>query len=358
VRFRTGVAVLALVSVLLGAASSQAAGARSTAAHRILFGLGTEANGDRTGTLAKSAPLGMLSSWYNGPSDLSWMSGWETSEVPRDYAAGYDMHLIVWSGEARTTFSTPFGTACGKAYPVSQEFLADIERLARIFRPADGRTLYVTLFTELQTYACNGNEWSGSPQTTAYYEALKSQYTAAMGIFHRLAPGSKVSLGWGGWQARWNGPATGAGKSLFKHFAGVMHASDFESFQMLGSATDTTDILAMTQQLKRYGPVMLAYYRPPEGGVSVTREHLKSVLAPAFLEKLTRLRLFSMAFVSEEWFAGDPTSLGLVQDAIKGFGCRPCATPARVAGATRSGRGSAARSTLASNARPRKTSLG
>jgi hypothetical protein len=239
------------------------------------------------------------------------------------------MHLIVWSGESRTTFSTPYGTACGKAYPVSQEFLSNMERLARIFRPADGRTLYVTLFTELQTYACSGNEWSGSPQTTAYYEALKAQYTAAMGIFHRLAPGSLVSLGWGGWQARWNGPSTGAGRSLFKHFAGVLRASDFESFQMMNSETDTTDILAMTKQLKRYGPVMLAYYRPPEGGASVTREHLKSVLAPAFLERLSGLGLFSMAFMNEEWFAGDPTSLGIVKEAIKGFGCRPCAKPAR-----------------------------
>jgi hypothetical protein len=270
----------------------------------------------------------MLSSWYNGPSDLSWMSGWETGEVPHDYAAGYDMHLIVWSGEERSTFRTAFGTACGKPYPVSQAFLADMERLARIFRPTSGRTLYVTLFTELQTYACDGNEWSGSPQTTAYYEALKSQYTAAMGIFHRLAPGSRVSLGWGGWQARWDGRATGAGKSLFKHFAGVMHASDFESFQMMKSATDTADISAMTRALHRYGPVMLAYYEPPEG-ISATREHLKAVLAPSFLEQEIGLGLFAMAFTSESWFGHDSTSLGLVQGAIRSFGCAPCSKPAR-----------------------------
>ena len=267
----------------------------------------------------------MLSSWYNGPSDLNWMSGWEKSEVPHDYTAGYDMHLIVWSGESRTTFSTPWGTACGKAYPVSQGFLGDMERLARIFRPPSGRKLFVTMFTELQTYACSGNEWSGSPQTTAYYEALKSQYTAAMGIFHRLAPGSQVSLGWGGWQARWNGRATGAGKSLFKHFAGVMRASDFESFQMMNSTTDTTDILAMTKQLHHYGPVMLAYYQPPEGNVSVSREHVKAVLAPAFLERLTGLGLFSMAFTKEDFFKNDPASLGAVEEAVRGFGCTLCA---------------------------------
>ena len=310
---------------LLLAASRACAVDASTAAHaRILFGLGTEANGDRSSALAHSAPLGMLTSWYNGPSDLQWMSSWETSEVPGDYAAGYEMHLVVWSGEPHTTLPTAYGIACGEPYPLSQEFLADMERLAQIFRPPAKRTLYVTLFSEFQTYACNGNEWSGNPQTTAYYEALKAQYTAALNIFHRVAPGSKVSLGWGGWQARWNGPGTGAGRSLFKHFADVMSASDFESFEVINSTTDTTDILGMTRQLKTYGPVMLAYYRPPEDGVSITRAHLKAVLAPTFLERVKAIGLFAVGFMNQEWFASDPTSLAMVRGAVRGFGCRLC----------------------------------
>ncbi len=306
------------------APSALAARAHRAVAPRMLFGLGTEADGDRSGALAKNAPLGMLSSWYNGPSDLSWMSGWETTEVPRDYAAGYEMHLIVWSGESRSTLSTPYGTACGQPYPISPQFLVNMEQLARIFKPPANRTLYVTLFSEFQTYPCNGNEWSGSPQTTAYYEALKAQYLAALKIFHRLAPGSKVSLGWGGWQARWNGPATGAGRSLFKHFADVMHASDFQSFEVINSETDTTDILGMARQLKPYGPVMLAYYRPPEGSVTVTRSHLKAVLARSFLEREAALGVFSMGFMSEQWFASDPPSLALVEGALRSFGCTLC----------------------------------
>jgi hypothetical protein len=193
-----GLVALALATgAMPGPQGARAAARRASAHPRILFGLGPEADGARRGTLAKSAPLGMLDSWYNGPSDLSWIAGWETSEVPRDYAAGYEMHLIVWSGERLTTLSTPYGQACGQRYPLSAEFLANMERLAEIFHPPAHRTLYVTLFSEFQTYACNGNEWSGSPQTTAYYEALQPQYMAAMKIFHRLAPGSKVSLGWG-----------------------------------------------------------------------------------------------------------------------------------------------------------------
>jgi hypothetical protein len=323
-------AALAFVVSLWAPAGARAAGSpvarhgRVGASARILFGLGTEADGDRSGRLAKSAPLGMLSSWYNGPSDLSWMSGWETSEIPRDYAAGYEMHLIVWSGEPRGTFSTPFGTACGQPYPLSAGFLSDMERVARIFRPPSGRTLYVTLFSEFQSYACDGNEWSGSPQTTAYYEALKVQYMAALKIFHRLAPGSQVSLGWGGWQARWNGPATGAGRSLFQHFAEVMRASDFESFEVINSTTDTSDIRAMTRALRPYGRVMLAYYRPPEGGAATTQAHLRAVLAPAFLAHMRTLGMFSMAFMNEEWFGNEPVSLALVQGAVKRFGCTLC----------------------------------
>lgn len=323
----TRAALVALAAATLGLGGIPGAGAatRRAAAHpRILFGVGTEADGDRTGALAKSAPLGMLDSWYNGPSDLKWMAGWEGTEVPRDYAAGYEMHLIVWSGEARTTFSTPYGTACGQPYALSGEFLANMERLAQIFRPPAHRTLYVTLFSEFQTYACDGNEWSGSPQTTAYYEGLKSQYLATVKIFHRLAPGSKVSLGWGGWQARWDGPSTGSGRSLFKHFADVMRESDFQSFEVINSKSDTSDILGMTKRLKRYGPVMLAYYRPPEGGAAAVREHLQAVLAPSFLKRETGLRLFAMGFMQEDWFASDPPSLALVREAVKGSGCTLC----------------------------------
>jgi len=321
----TLVRMLALALASAAMLGAQGAAAPHAAAQpRILFGVGTEASGDRAGTLAKSAPLGMLDSWYNGPSDLSWMAGWENSEVPRDYAAGYEMHLIVWSGEPRTTLSTPYGLACGQRYPLSPEFLANMERLAEIFRPPANRTLYVTLFSEFQTYACNGNEWSGSAQTTAYYRALKAQYLAALKIFHRVAPGSKVSLGWGGWQARWNGPTTGAGRSLFEHFADVMRASDFESFEVINSKTDTSDILGMTQILQRYGNVMLAYYRPPEGGASVTREHLNAVLAPEFLAKVAGLRMFAMGFMQEAWFASDPPSLARVVEAVKEFGCTLC----------------------------------
>ena len=108
----------------------------------------------------------MLSSWYNGPDDLSWMTGWRGGTVPDSYAAGYAMHLIGWTGDPERTVDTAYGPACGRAYPLSSRFVDDMKQLALIFGGAvSGPPLYVTLFTEFQTYPCVDNTWS--PDTAA-----------------------------------------------------------------------------------------------------------------------------------------------------------------------------------------------
>jgi hypothetical protein len=265
----------------------------------------------------------MLSSWYNGPADLGWMTAWKGTEVRRDYAAGYAMHLIVWSGGPHAEEATPHGPACGQAYPLSAQFLADMTRLAQTFSPPPGARLYVTLFSEFQTYACKGNEWS-DPKTTAYFQTLKDQYRAALAIFHRLAPNGAVSLGWGGWQARWDNPATGGGRSLFKHFADVMKQSDFESFEVINSASDVSDVVGMTHAPSRYGPVMLAYYRPSEGSGAAVRTHLGALLSRRVLLRLTRARLFAMGFMDDRFMRADSATFALVTEAVRHFGCRVC----------------------------------
>ena len=81
------------------------------------------------------------------------MAAWRGGEVPRAYAAGYRLHLIVYSGDPEGPVATPHGQACGRGYPLSGRFLDDMRRLARIFAgPAGGPRLYVSLFTEFQTY--------------------------------------------------------------------------------------------------------------------------------------------------------------------------------------------------------------
>src|SRR5438105_559494 len=48
---------------------------------KLLFGIGPEADAARQTELARSNPVGMLTSWYTGPKDLGWLSKWKTSEV-------------------------------------------------------------------------------------------------------------------------------------------------------------------------------------------------------------------------------------------------------------------------------------
>jgi hypothetical protein len=327
-RFR-GRLVAALVVGVLAIAAAPTLGpahparwVHAAATPRILFGLGPEADGARKGALAASAPLGMLTSWYNGPEDLAWMTGWKSSEIAHDYASGYAMQLVVWSGAPHTKIATRFGTACGEAYPISAQFLADMRTLAKTWAPPAGHKLYVTLFAEFQTYACKGNEWSAEAATTAYLRALKEQYRASLAIFHRLAPGSEVALGWGGWQTRWNSPGNGGGLSLFKHFADVMKLSDYESFQVMNSSSATSDIAGMTHALAPYGPVMLAYFRPSEDGTQASV--LQSVLSRSFLERLVQERLFSLAFMDERFMPSESPSFITVREAVKQYGCTGC----------------------------------
>ena len=79
--------------------------------------------------------------------------------------------------------------------------------------------------------------------------ALKDRYIETLAVFHQNAPNAKVSLGWGGWQTRFDDPSTGAGRSMFAYFADVMRASDFQSFQAMQTDSNAADVRAMTHVL-------------------------------------------------------------------------------------------------------------
>jgi hypothetical protein len=301
------------------ARSATSLGTRS-ARPRLLFGIGPEADVARATPLAGQAPVRMLTSWYNGPDDLAWMTGWRTSEVPRAYAAGYGLHLIVYTGDAEGPVTTPHGEACGRGYPLSVRFLDDMRRLARIFAgPASGPRLYVSMFTEFQTYPCSDNVWNANPEATAYYRALKDRYRATLAIFHQLAPNARVSLSWGGWQARWDDPATGAGRSLFRHFADVMRASDFQSFQAMATDSNTGDIRAMVRALGVYGPVMLAHYKPDNGSGAVFEADLRTILTDRYLADATRHGLFAVSFMDNTNLAASSRLHGFVRAAVRRY---------------------------------------
>jgi len=222
------------------------------------------------------------------------MTDWGDDLVPQAYAAGRTLHLVVYSDGPETALDTAYGPACGRAYPLSSRFVGDMVQLAQTFEGSG--PLYVTLFTEFQTYPCTDNTWVGSEN---YYRALKDQYLAAQAAFRLHAPNSKVSLGWGGWQTRWDSPATGGGRSLIPYFADVMQASGFQSVQAMQSDTNVEDVRTMVQVLGTYGPVMLAHYKPDNGSCTTATTDLQAMLTTSFLTEAIANGLFAWSFMDE-----------------------------------------------------------
>jgi hypothetical protein len=287
---------------------------------KLLFGIGSQAIDARSARLVQEAPVRMLTSWYNGPADLSWMTAWKSSVVPRSYAQGYALHLIVWTDVPEGRVQTQYGPACGRPYPVSSRFLDDMRQLAQTFAgPTDGPPFYVTLFTEFQTYPCTDNTWNASPAVNAYYRALQDSYLAALKVFHSYAPNARVSLGWGGWQTRWDAPATGGGRSLFRYFADAMSASDFQSFQAMGP-DNAEDVRAMVKVLGAYGPVMLAHYAPGYGSRGAAEGDLRTILDGAYLRRVAQDGLFALSFMENDYVTASEHGYGIIRKAVRRYG--------------------------------------
>ena len=295
---------------------------------RLLFGLGTQAEVARATRIAHQAPIHMLSSWYNGPSDLNWMTdAWHQSIFDSARAAGYALHLITWSDVPETTFTASTGTVCGRPYPLSDRWLGDMRQLAVTFGgPRSGPPLYVTLFTEFQTYPCIDNAWNPNAQVNAYYRALIAQYEKGVQVFHRYAPNARVSLGWGGWQTRWDDPAIGGGRSMIRHFADAMRYSDFVSFQAMAGDSNVSDIRSMTSVLGAYGPVMLAHHMPDGDSNSqatvyaVFERDLRTLLTRSSIASLVDHGLFAWSFMDDAPIAHSSSLFDFVRTAVRTFG--------------------------------------
>lgn len=294
---------------------------RNPSPPKLLFGIGPEADTAKNTPLATDAPVRMLSSWYNGPDDLSWMTRWKQDLVPEAYAAGLAMHLIVHAPGPEVQFLTPYGPACGRTYPVSEQFLDHMRQLAQTFAGrANGPSFYVTLFTEFQTYACIDNAWNPSPEVNAYYRTLQDRYQQTMAIFHQYAPNAKISLGWGGWQARWDEPTIGGGRSMFHYFTDLMRASDFQSFQAMQGDSNVTDVRDMVNMLGMYGPVMLAHYKPDNASQVTFEQDLKTMLTDTYLSDVTTAGLFAWSFMDHSNLSASENIYMFTKHAVTQYG--------------------------------------
>jgi hypothetical protein len=282
----------------------------------LLIGLGPTADTAFDSPLAERAPVHMLTTWFNEPEDLGWLDTWRESLIPQTYAEGYAHHLIVFNAGESGTTPTPYGPACGLLYPLSEGFDDDMRELAELFR-GDG-PLYVTMFSEFQTYPCEDNQWVGSEN---YYRALKDRYRAAVEIFHERNPHARVALGWGGWQHQYDDPSVGGGRSLIPYFADVMRESDFQSFQAMDSdlGSNPEIMLEMTKLLAPFGPVMMAHYLPDDESTAVWDADIEQIFTDAAVTRLTEEGLFAFSFM-DPFLLDDPARLRRAVEGVRDYG--------------------------------------
>lgn len=283
---------------------------------KLTFGIGSQAGPAMDFRIVKEAPVHMLTSWYNGPSDLVWMAVQKNDLIPRLYKNKYIVHLITWTDLPEKEIQTPYGPACGRQYPVSAQVVDDMKQLAQIYNGVG--PMYVSLFTEFQTYTCTDNNWIGNEN---YWKTLKDNYLKIKDNFHTYAPQSKVAISWGSWQSRYDDKVNQGGRSLFAHFADILKESDFTAFQAMKSDSNVQDMIDMTSILGSYKrPVMLAHYKPSSGSHEVFDADMRKLFTDETISKLTSNGLFAISFMDNELLESSETSYQLVKSGIQKYG--------------------------------------
>jgi serine/threonine protein kinase len=340
-----GVVVTLAVAFVVTSSGSQStpdntAGAPGTSARRqvpgppdageatLLYGLGDQINSALATELVRETPVRMLTTNYHKPNDLSKLAGSRDTMVANAYAQGYALHVIVadWDvDDPEVPVDTKYGVGCGRPHPLSPDFPRHMRSLARIFAgQADGPPLYVTMFQEVNKFACVDGAYAANPATTAYYKALKDRYLEVRQIIQDEAPNARVALGWDGYQSNNDYPATSGGRSMFGQFADVLRASDFQSVLVRQPDGNVEQVRRTVRILGEYGPVMVAAYGNRNTPGQVVDQDMRALLTDQSIAELTGLRLFAWNFNTEPVLvkAGRPT-LDFVKDIVRRTGREP-----------------------------------
>ncbi|GAA4861329.1 AfsR/SARP family transcriptional regulator [Saccharopolyspora cebuensis] len=292
---------------------------------KLLFGLGDEATEAARQPLVHQAPVGMLTTWYDGPDELAQYESWGPQVIPGHYAAGTALHLIlIPTYDDPEPVDTKYGPGCGKAYPLSPEFLDHVRVLAKAFAgEADGPPLYVSVFNGMLKVVCTEEGYHADPLTTNYYRALKDRYLEIRQVFHRHAPNARVALNWDGWQAEKDDPQLGSGRSLMDLFSDALAVSDFQSFNAFQDEDNAADVERMVAELGKYGPVMVSNFGPYKDPAGTRlRSDLTKVFAPEQIADLASRGLFAWSFWTHDYVDVTPESYALVKDVVTRYGRR------------------------------------
>jgi serine/threonine protein kinase len=296
---------------------------------RLLYGMGDQINSALATELVRETAVRMLTTNYHKPNDLSKLAGLRDTLVANAYAQGYALHVIVsdWDvDDPEVPVDTKYGVGCGRRYLLSPDFPRHMRSLARIFAgQADGPPLYVTMFQEVNKFACGvDGAYAASAAATAYYKALKDRYIEVRQIIRDEAPNALVAMGWDGWQANNDDPATSGGRSMFGQFADVLRSSDFQSVLIRQPDGNVEQVRRTVRVLGEYGPVMVAGYGNKDTPAAVVDKDMRALLTDESIAELTGLRLFAWNFNTDRVLtgAGRPT-LDFVKDVVRRTGREP-----------------------------------
>jgi hypothetical protein len=298
---------------------------------KLLYGLSGGANLAQASELVAETPIRMLTTTFHQSSDLETLNVWRETVVPDAYRKGFALHLIVpsWLDDdnPEVPLDTSYGRACGRGEPFTDQFLDDMRSLARIFAGrADGPPLYVTVFHEVNAFACGDDGYyDNSIATRAYFRALKDRYLEIRNVFHDGAPNARVGMGWQAWQSDLDdNPDLGGGPSMFDNFADVMAASDFTSVLCREPEGNVEDVRLTVAELGKYAPVMVAAYANKDVPPDVVDKDVRALLTDSSIAALVADGLFAWNFNRESVLieAGRPT-YEYVMDVVRRTGREP-----------------------------------
>jgi hypothetical protein len=277
-----------------------------------LWGVGTEADQVGDTPWLHDTPARILTCWFNRHEDLQVFKYWhDVGHLARWQMDGYIIHVVTWE---------PLPITHG-SYHTSAQWLDDISTLAGYLAGPPGLpqppTVLWSLATELQTYAQPENVWND--QTAPYYTKLQANLLAARDRIKAQAPGSLVSLSWGGWQTSFDDPRIGAGLSMIPHFADTMRQMDFVSFQAMQSnaGMNAAEIARNAAYFHQYNPhLMIAHWKPDNNNMDVLKQDLKDFAQPGFVDTLRKNGVFAMSMM-DQTYINRPDVLPAVQDLIR-----------------------------------------
>ncbi|MFG2042821.1 carbohydrate-binding domain-containing protein [Dactylosporangium sp. NPDC048998] len=254
---------------------------------RVLWGLGPGIADAVEAPVYRDAGMNMVTTWYNGPDDLEWISGYARPSTISDlYGSGKAVELVVWLADH-------------PEYAVSAQFQRDIKAVTAALKGSGPHygPLYVVLFTEWETY-------SSDP---GYPGRLKAAYLKAAAAIRAEYAGARVALGfggylWGSWGDRdlsfWSDAIAASDFTAVQQ----MHACDYEQD---GQSALVAQIRTSVRQLGSYGkPVMISHFKlwgSPACQVQAFDKFANAMLTDSSMHELTNHGLFAWNFMPDHY---------------------------------------------------------